>query len=177
MLSVRRRLAEIVKESSEPHSERRAGVSRGLHDREDVLVERQVLPFAVLLETDRLLELGQKRDEHARVAGKPQCPRRLRAEQELRELAHPVRAEPAPDALAGDERDARGFGAHLLERLRVRLETELRDEPQAPHETQWILGEATRPNRAKNAVLQIRRSAEWIDHLPRLQSASPSRSR
>ena len=46
---------------------------------------------------------GMQRDEHARVAGEPQRLRGPRAEQELRELAHPVGREAAADPLARDE--------------------------------------------------------------------------
>ena len=61
MLPVRLRLAEIVEERAKPHRERRVCVRRRLHDLEDVLVEREVLALAALLETDRRLELRQER--------------------------------------------------------------------------------------------------------------------
>jgi tRNA nucleotidyltransferase (CCA-adding enzyme) len=88
-----------MEERAQPNCERRARIRRSLDDGEDVLVEWQVLPFAVLLETDRLLELGQERDENTRVPGKPQCPCGLRSEQQLRELAHSVGAELAGVAM------------------------------------------------------------------------------
>ena len=78
-----------------------------------------------------------------------------RAEQELRQLAHPVRREPAADALARDEAHARRLLAHLRERLLVRIEVELRDEAQAADEPQRILGEAVRRDRPQDAALEV----------------------
>src|SRR5882724_10242129 len=130
-----------------------------------------MLPVAVLLEPDRLLELGEERGENAGVPGQPQCPRRLLSEQQLRQLAHSVGVQPTPHALSGDERNARGFGAHLHQRLVVRLEPELRDEAQAANETEWILGEAPRPYRPEDSFPQIDLAAERVDQLPRLQSS------
>ena len=49
-----------------------------------------VVVVRVRVEPDRRPELGEQRDEHAGVAGEPQRLARLAAEQELRELAHPV---------------------------------------------------------------------------------------
>ena len=50
---VRLRLAEIVQERAEAHRERRVRIGCRLHDGEDVLVERQMLALAVLLEAER----------------------------------------------------------------------------------------------------------------------------
>ena len=95
-------LAEVVEQRSQAHAQRRAGVGRGLDDLERVLVDRHVVVPALLFEPDRLLELRQQVHEHAGVAGKPQRLRRMLAQQQLRELAHPVRREPAADALTRD---------------------------------------------------------------------------
>ena len=78
--------------------------------------------------------------------------RRLRAEQQLRELAHPVGGEPAADPLGRDEPHRRRLLAHLPQRLVVRLEVELRDEAQPADEPQRILGEAVRRHGAQHAA-------------------------
>ena len=67
----RLRLAEIVQEGCEPHPQGRIGVGGRLDDLEGVLVERQVVIAALLVEADRGLHLRQQVHEHARVAGEP----------------------------------------------------------------------------------------------------------
>src|SRR5467141_2093251 len=81
---VRARLAEVVEERTEPDRERRPRIGCRLHDREDVLIEWEMLSLAVLLEPDRLLELREKCGEHTGVACKSQCAGRLLSEQQLR---------------------------------------------------------------------------------------------
>ena len=76
---VRLRLPEIVQKRAEPHRERRVRVGCRLDDGEDVLVERQMLARAVLLEAERGLELREQRGENAGVAREAQGPRRARA--------------------------------------------------------------------------------------------------
>ena len=117
----------------------RAGVGRRLDDLEGVLVERELVVAALLVEADRRLELGQELDEHAGVAREPERLRRLRAEEELRELAHPVRREAAADPLARDVPDLRRPLAHLPQRVLVRVETELRDEAQPADDAQRVV--------------------------------------
>jgi hypothetical protein len=119
------RLAEIVEQRREPHPKRGSVLGRRLHDCEGVLVDGERVVAAFLLEADRTLELGQHVDEDAGVAREPQRPRRLRTEEELRQLAHPVRREPAADPLPRDKPYARSLVAHLLERARVGFEPEL----------------------------------------------------
>ncbi len=97
------RLPEVVEERREPHLEWSARVRGRLNDFEGVLVDCQVVVATFLVEADRALELGEERDEHPGVASDSQRLRRLLAEQQLRELAHPVRGESAPDALSRDE--------------------------------------------------------------------------
>ncbi len=77
----------------------------------------------------------------------------------------------AADALARDEADRRGLVVHLLQRRRVRLEVELRDEAQRAHEPQRILGEARRRHRPQDALLEILLPAERIDELARREPA------
>src|SRR5206468_11508976 len=96
------RLAEVMEERGETHGQREALVGGGLHDRERVLVDREVVVAALLVEPDRRAELGQELDDNARVAREPQSAASPGAEQELRELAHPVRGEAAADALSRD---------------------------------------------------------------------------
>src|SRR5207247_11136640 len=96
MPAVRPGLPEIMEERAEPNREGRARIGRSLHDRKDVLVERQMLAVAVLLEPDRRLELGEESGEDACVAGQPQCSRRLSPEQELGQLAQAVGVKPPP---------------------------------------------------------------------------------
>ena len=98
-----------------------------------------------------------------------------RAEQELRELAHPVRGEAAADALARDELHRRRLLAHLLEQLGVRLEAELRDEAERPDEPQRILAEALRRDRAQAARLEVGAAAERVDELAGRRGGGPSR--
>ena len=109
---------------------------------------------------------GSSATSDARVARDPQRLARLAAEQELRELAHPVVAEPAADPLTRDERDALGVLAHLGERLLVRLEPELRDEPEAAHEPQRILLEAALRDGAQDTGLEVVTPSERVDEHP-----------
>ena len=133
-----------MEERGEPHPEREARIGGRLHDLEGVLVDRQVVVAALLLEADRLLELGQQLDEHAGVAREPQRLRRLRAEQQLRELAHPVGGKPTADPLTRHEPDSGCLVTHLSQRFRVGLEAELRHEAQRTNEAERILGETRR---------------------------------
>ena len=94
------RLAEVVEDGGKPHDQCVAAVGGRLHDRERVLVDGQVVVPALLVEADRALELGQHLHEHTGVAREPQRLRRLRAQQQLRQLAHAVCREPAADALS-----------------------------------------------------------------------------
>ena len=89
-----------MEERSESHAQRRIRVGRSLDDGERVLVDRQVVVAAFLVEADRALELRQQLDEHAGVARESKRAERLGAEQQLRELAETVRGEAAADALA-----------------------------------------------------------------------------
>ena len=123
--ALRLRLAEVVEEGAEPHLEPVTGVGRRLDDLEDVLVEREVLPVARLLVPHDSGELRQQRLEHARLPRKPQRPGRLAAEQELRQLPHPVRRQAPADPFRRHERDPGGVLAHLRARRVVRLEAEL----------------------------------------------------
>jgi hypothetical protein len=106
-----------------------------------VLVERQVVVAALLVEPIAGVHLRQQVDEHAgsrasrsALAG--------RAQQELRELAHPVRGEPAADPLARDVLDLRRPLAHLAERVLVRVDIELRDEAKPAHDPQRVVAKA-----------------------------------
>ena len=120
-----------MEERSEPHCEDVVRIGGCLHDGEDVIGEVARRP-----------ELGDQLDEHARFARDTERLRRARTEQELRQLAHPVRGETPADALARDELDRGRLRLHLASRLLVELEAELRDETQSAHEPQRILGEA-----------------------------------
>ncbi len=99
---------------------------------------------ALLVEADRRLELRQDRHQHAGVAGQPERGCGAGAQQQLRQLPHAVSREAAADPLAGDEPDAARLLVHLSERLLVERETQLRHEPQAAHEAERILREASR---------------------------------
>ena len=90
-----------------------------------MLVDGEVVVAALLVEPDRGAELGQELDEDAGVAREPQRAGGLGAEEELRQLPHPVRRQAAADALAGDELHRRRLLPHLVEQLVVRLEAEL----------------------------------------------------
>ena len=97
------RLAEIVEERRKAHAQRHARVGGRLDDPEGVLVDGKVVVPAVLVEADRRLELGQHRDEHARVAGEPSALRGLRAEQQLGSSPIPSAASPPPIRSRRDE--------------------------------------------------------------------------
>ena len=56
--------------------------------------------------------------------------------------------------------------AHLRERLLVRVEVELRDEAKPAHESQRILGEARRRDRAQAARLEVGLAAVRVDERP-----------
>ena len=157
------RLAEIVEQRRQPHAQRHGVVGRRLDDRERVLVDGEVVIAALLVVADRRLELRKQRDEHAGVAGKAERPARLAAEQQLRELPHPVRGEATADPLARDELHRRGLLVHLAQRLLVGLEAELRDEPQRPHEPQRILREAPLRDRAQHPPLDVSAAVERVD--------------
>ncbi len=58
------------------------------------------------------------------------------------------------------------FISHLRERLLVRIEPELRDEPQAANDPQRILGEARRRHGAQCVRVQIGAAAVGIDEHP-----------
>ena len=148
-----------------------------LNDLERVLVDRQCVPAALLLEPDRGLELRQEVNEHARVAGQPQCLGRLRPEQQLRQLPHPVGCEAASDSLARDELDARRLLAHLPKRFLVGAQAELRDEAETANEPQWILGEAGRRDGAQFPRLEIFAAVVRIDERPVGEPDVPWRSR
>ena len=124
-VAIRLRLGEIVEEGAEAYRQRGIRVRSGLDDREDVLVERPVLPGAGLLVAEGGLEFGQDLGEHACVAGEPQRPEGVRAQQELRQLAHAVRSQSAADPLGRDIADLRCPVVHLAQRVLVRLEAEL----------------------------------------------------
>ena len=59
------RLPEIVQERREPHPQGRTGVSGRLNHLEGVLVERQIVVAALLVEPDRRLHLRQQVDQDA----------------------------------------------------------------------------------------------------------------
>jgi len=85
------RLAEIVEERGEAHGKREPAVGGRLHDGERVLVDRERVVAALLVEADGLLELRQELHEHTGVPRELQRLRRPGAEQELRQLPHAVR--------------------------------------------------------------------------------------
>ena len=136
-----------------------------------MLVDRKVVVAALLVETDGCAELRQELDKDARVPGEPKRPCRLRAEEELRELAHPVRREPAADALARHEPDSGGLLAHLRKQFRVRLETELRDEAKSADEAKGILAEALGGDSPQASCLEVGPAAERVDELAGVEPA------
>src|SRR5205085_4302621 len=115
-----------VEERTEPHLE---SLRRSLYDREDVLVEGLPLPRAPRVEADRRRELWDDRGEHAGVAREAERLGGPRAEQQLRQLAHAVRLEPAADPLGRDEPHVRPLLYQLARSLVVRRKVELRHEP------------------------------------------------
>ena len=149
------RLAEIVEERAEPHRERRARVRRGLHDREDVLVERQVLPFAVCSKPIACSNSGRS------AASTPVS----RASRSARAGSAPSRSfesSPIPSAPSPPPTRSPETSATLAASARICASVSAsgsspssRDETQAPHETQWILGEAT-----SAAPCEARRSSD-----------------
>ena len=88
---------------------------------------------------------------------------RIAAEQELRQLAEPVRRQAAADALAADERHRIRLAPHLGERLCGRFEVELGDEPQAAHQAQRIFRKARVGDGPEHARVEIPAAAEGID--------------
>ena len=97
--------------------------------------------------------------------------RRLGAEEELRQLPHPVRGEPAADPLRRHVGHLRRPLAHLAERVLVRLEAELRDEAQAADDPQRVVAEARRARRAEDAPLEVAAAVERVEHLAGLDAA------
>ena len=168
-LALRLGLPEVVQQRRQAHLERRPRVGGRLDDGEDVLVERQGLAVALLLVADRRCELGQHVDEDAGVPREPQRLGRMRAEQELGELAQPVRRQPAADPLTRDVLDPRRPLAHLPQRVVVGIDVELRDEAKAADDPERVVAEARRPGRAEDAPLEIGAAAERVDDLPRLE--------
>ena len=108
-------------------------------------------------------------DEDAGVPREPQRLRRMRAEQELGELPHPVRRQPAADPLTRDVLDPRRPLAHLPQRVVVGIDIELRDEAKTADDPERVVAEARRPGRAEDAPLEIAAAAERVDDLPRLE--------
>src|SRR5579884_1631341 len=159
------RLPEVVEERCEPHRERIARVRGRLNDGEQVLVERQVLAGALLLEPDCGRELGNQLRQDAGVAHEPERLAGTGAEEELRELTQAVGGEPAADPLAGDDAHTPRVLAQLSQRLVVRLEIELRDEPQAADEAERVLLEAPRRDGPQDSGTQVALAAEGIDEL------------
>ena len=92
--------------------------------------------------------------------------RRPRSEQQLRQLPHAVGRQAPADPLAGDEAHALRLLAHLRERVLVGLEVELRDEPQAAHDSQGVLGEAAGRDGSQDPGAQIFPAPVGIDERP-----------
>ena len=151
------RLAEVVEQRREPHRERCARVGGRLHDLEDVLVERQALAAAVLLEADTAARTpaAARRARRCRARAAAPSPGWRRA---AASTARPSRRrEPAADPLRRDEPIRRRPLAHLAQRLLVGLEAELRDEAEAADDPQRVLAEARRPRRAQDAAARSSR--------------------
>ena len=127
--------------------------------------------LAPLVVADRRTELGHDVDEDAGVPRQPQRFCRVGAEQELGELAHPVRGQPAADPLAGDVVDPRRPLAHLAQRVLVGVDVELRDEAEAADDAERVVAEARRPGRAQNPLLEVGAAAERVEDLSRLEAA------
>ena len=162
----RGRLARVVEERGQPDAQRRAVVGGGLDDGEEMLVERQLVVAALLVEADRGLELGQDLDESVGVAGEPERSRRLRPEQQLRELAEPVAREAAADPLSGDVGEPGRPFAHLPLGLRVEVEAELGDEAEPPHDPERVVAEARGARRPQHPPRQVAAAVERIEELP-----------
>ena len=163
------RFAEVVQQQRQPHLERRVELGSLLDRREDVLVDGHALPRGARVVADRRLVLGDDRRQDAGVARQPQGLRRLRAEQQLRELAASVRCETAADPLARDEAHLRGPLPHLGERGVVGLEVELRDEAQAADDPQRVVAEARRRRRAEHLAAEVALAVERVEQLPGLE--------
>jgi len=115
--------------------------------------------------TDRRGEDRNHLLEHTRVAGERKRLFGVHAEQQLRELPHPVRGQPPADTLGRDQCNGVRLRAHLGERRLVGNETELGDEAEPAHEPEGVLGEASRAERAQDSTLEIAAAAEGIDEL------------
>jgi hypothetical protein len=162
-------VGEVVQERAQADLEPVACGRRVLDHREHVLVERQMLARAVLDVPGRGGELRQQVLEHAAVAGEPERLRGLGAEQQLRELAHPVAREPAADPLGRDVVDLGGPLAHLAERVLVRVEVELGDEAEPAHDPERVVAEARGRRRAKDPALEVGPPAERVEQLAGLE--------
>ncbi len=103
-------LSEIVEKPCKTDAQRRVALGEVLHDGELVLVERLRLPGRIEPIADRIVHLRQDHLERARVTHQPQGVARARAEEEPRELAHPVRGDPAADPLRRDVHQAGARG-------------------------------------------------------------------
>ena len=134
-----------------------------------MLVERQVLAAELLLVADDGSSSGRRwtstpvsRASRSAFAG-------CGAEQQLRQLPHPVRGEPAADPLGRDVRDPRRPLAHLAQRVLVGLEAELRDEAEAADDPQRVVAEARRARRAQDTPLEVVAPAERVEQLSGLE--------
>ena len=136
------RLPEVVQERAEEHLEPGADLGSLLDDGEEMLLERARLPCRAQVVADHRSELRKELDERPRVPCEPQGISGTHTEQELRELAHAVRVEPAADPLARDVAQAGRLGAHLRHRVGRDRERELREEPQTAEDPQRVLAEA-----------------------------------
>ena len=165
------RLAEVVQQCRQAHGELVLCVRGVLHDLEEVLVERRGLPLRAEVVADRRPVLGKELDERARVAREPESLRRLRSEQELRQLAHPVGGQSAADPLGRDMAQAGRLGPHLPERLVRERERQLGEEPQAAQNAQRVLPEAVRADGVELTPLEVLQPPEGIDQLAGLEPA------
>ncbi len=152
-----------MEQRGQPDAQRHAGVGSRLDDLEEMLVEGEIVEAALLLEAERRAELGEDLDERAGVAGEPECPRRLGAEQELRQLAEPVAREPAADPLGGDVLEPGRPLAHLRLGHGIEVEPELRDEAQAPDDPERVVAERGRPCRPQQPAREVCLPAEGIE--------------
>ena len=168
-------LAEIVKQSGEPHLEPRAVVCGDLGDREQVLVERQRLPVGAEREADRRGEFRDHAREHARVAGEVERAGRLPAQQELGELALGVGLDPTSDPLRGDMGETGSGGVHLSQGLGCEVEVELGDKPKGADEAEWVVLEARRADGAQPAALEVIDATERVERGCRPRAGGPWR--
>ena len=164
------RLREVVEQRAEARLEPLAGVRRALDDLEHVLVERRRLPGRAEVVADRRLELGEELDERTGVPREPERRRGLLPEEELRKLPHPVGIDASADSLGGDVPQARGFRAHLCERVVREREGELGEQSQAAEYAQGVLTEAVRACGVELAPLEVGEPSERIDELPGLEA-------